>query len=54
MQCSKTWLENKGISAVIFDFDGTLYDNSKVAKYLMVDDPPKIDHRQTKIEQDYI
>ena len=35
MQCSKTWLENKGISAVIFDFDGTLYDNSKVAKYLI-------------------
>ena len=35
MQCSKTWFESKGIKAVIFDFDGTLYDNSKVAKNLI-------------------
>lgn len=35
MQCSKTWFESKGIKAVIFDFDGTLYDNSKLAAALI-------------------
>lgn len=39
MQCLKNWLENNEISAVIFDFDGTLYDNSKIAIKLITSRP---------------
>ena len=35
MQCLKNWLENKEIAAVIFDFDGTLYDNTGIALKLI-------------------
>ncbi len=35
MQCLKNWLENKEIAAVIFDFDGTLYDNTGIALKLV-------------------